>query len=92
MLSGIMVNEEIYFGLCITYMIEMNSRLIGKKNKYIKHEYLRNSVGFKYKECKSCRIRTQFTCIVCGFCWTCHWKVEQLAKIPQYLLEDIINE
>ncbi|GEM_PF-927715 len=70
----------------------MSSQLIGRKNKYHKHEYLRNSIELEYKECKSCKIRTQFTCVVCGFCWSCHWKVEQLAKIPKYLLEDVINE
>lgn len=33
-----------------------------------------------YKECKSCSNRTEFTCIRCGFCWSCHWKVEQIDK------------
>lgn len=33
-----------------------------------------------YKECKSCSNRTEFTCIKCGFCWSCHWKVEQIDK------------
>jgi len=72
--------------------IEMNSRLVGEKNKYLKHGYLRNSIKLEYKECRSCKTRTQFTCVVCGFCWSCHWKVEQLAKIPKHLLDDVINE
>jgi hypothetical protein len=91
-LTGIMTKEELYFRFDINWVDRMNSRLIGKKNKYLKHEYLRNSIDLEYKECKSCKIRTQFTCVVCGFCWSCHWKVEQLAKIPKYLLEDVINE
>lgn len=33
-----------------------------------------------YKECKSCSNRTEFICIRCGFCWSCHWKVEQIDK------------
>lgn len=70
----------------------MNSLLIGKKNKYQRHEYLRKSIKLEYRECKSCNVRTQFTCVVCGFCWSCHWKAEQLAKIPKHLLDDVINE
>ena len=70
----------------------MNFRLLGKKNRLQKHEYLRNTIELQYKECKSCNTRTQFACVVCGFCWSCHWKVEQLAKIPKFLLEDVINE
>jgi len=50
---------------------------------------LRNTTELEYKECRSCKTRTQFTCVVCGFCWSCHWKVEQLAKIPKHLLEDV---
>ncbi len=70
----------------------MSSRLIGKKNRLQKHEYLRNTIELQYKECKSCNTRSQFACVVCGFCWSCHWKVEQYAKVPKYLLEDVISE
>ncbi len=66
----------------------MNARTIGTKRNYIKHEYLRDSPGFNYTECKFCNVRTQFSCIICGFCWSCHWKIEQLAKIPYYFLEN----
>ena len=45
----------------------MNSRLIGKKNRLQKHEYLRNTIELQYKECKSCNTRSQFACVVCGF-------------------------
>lgn len=50
------------------------------------HEYLRDTGDWKYQTCKSCMGRTPFACIICGFCWSCHWKVEQLAKIPEHLL------
>jgi hypothetical protein len=33
-----------------------------------------------YKECNSCSNRTELTCIKCGLCWSCHWKVEQAEK------------
>jgi hypothetical protein len=44
------------------------------------HEYLRDTLELSYNECKSCKNRTQFTCI-CGFCYSCHWKNEKLEKI-----------
>src|SRR6476620_1937512 len=44
------------------------------------HEYLRDSLVYRYKECNSCNNRTEFTCIKCGFCWSCHWKVEKQPK------------
>ena len=69
----------------------MNSRTIGTKRKYLKHEYLRDSIGYKYHECRSCNVRTQFSCIICGFCWSCHWKIEQLAKIPYYFLAETMT-
>jgi len=69
----------------------MISRTIGTKRNYLKHEYLRDSIGFKYHECRSCNVRTQFSCIICGFCWSCHWKIEQLAKIPYYFLADTMT-
>jgi hypothetical protein len=69
----------------------MISRTIGTKRNYLKHEYLRDSIGYKYHECRSCNVRTQFSCIVCGFCWSCHWKIEQLAKVPYYFLADTMT-
>jgi hypothetical protein len=45
-----------------------------------RHEYLRDSLDSNYRECNSCKNRTEFTCIKCGFCWSCHWKVEQINK------------
>jgi hypothetical protein len=33
-----------------------------------------------YKECISCKGRTQFTCIICGYCYSCHWKEEKIES------------
>ena len=45
------------------------------------HEYQRDTLVLDYKECVSCKIRTQFTCAVCGYCYSCHWKEEELEKL-----------
>ena len=63
----------------------------GQNSLFYRHEYLRDTLSQRYKECESCKIRTQFTCVVCGFCWSCHWKLDQLSKIPEHLLKDSIN-
>ena len=44
------------------------------------HEYLRDTIASTYKECISCNIRTQFTCVKCGYCYSCHWKKEELER------------
>jgi hypothetical protein len=41
------------------------------------HEYERDTLSFRYEECKSCRNRTQLTCIKCRFCYSCHWKKKE---------------
>jgi hypothetical protein len=51
------------------------------------HEYLRDTLIYRYTECESCTNRTEFTCIKCGFCWSCHWKKEQAEKIESYNTE-----
>jgi len=51
------------------------------------HEYLRDTLIYRYTECESCTNRTEFTCIKCGFCWSCHWKKEQAEKIESYSTE-----
>lgn len=48
------------------------------------HEYLRDTLVYRYIECKSCTNRTEFTCIKCGFCWSCHWKMEQIERVDSY--------
>ena len=45
------------------------------------HEYLRDSFSFRYRDCISCGNRTEFTCIKCGYCYSCHWKKEQIEAI-----------
>jgi hypothetical protein len=47
------------------------------------HEYLRDSLRFRYTNCISCGNRTEYTCIKCGYCYSCHWKKEQLEEIEQ---------
>ena len=44
------------------------------------HEYLRDTLISTYKECISCNMRTQFTCVVCRYCYSCHWKKEELER------------
>jgi hypothetical protein len=44
------------------------------------HYYLRETLVLSYNECKSCGNRTQFACVRCGYCYSCHWKEEKLEK------------
>ncbi len=44
------------------------------------HEYLRDTLDSEYRNCNSCDNRTEFTCVKCGFCWSCHWGMEQSEK------------
>ena len=50
-------------------------------NDLIVHDYLRDTLVSAYKECISCNIRTQYTCVKCGYCYSCHWKKEKLDKV-----------
>ena len=45
------------------------------------HEYIRDSLHSSYENCISCGSRTEYTCIKCGYCYSCHWKREQLEEI-----------
>lgn len=45
------------------------------------HEYIRDTLYFRYQDCISCGNRTGFTCIKCGYCYSCHWKKEQIEEI-----------
>jgi hypothetical protein len=45
------------------------------------HEYIRDTLSFRYQDCISCGVRTEFTCIKCGYCYSCHWKKEQVEEI-----------
>jgi hypothetical protein len=44
------------------------------------HEYLRDTLIPIYKECVSCNSRTRFTCVKCGYCYSCHWKMEESGR------------
>jgi hypothetical protein len=45
------------------------------------HEYIRDTISFRYQNCVFCGNRTEFTCIKCGYCYICHWKKEQIEDI-----------
>jgi hypothetical protein len=45
------------------------------------HEYIRDTMSFRYQDCVFCGNRTEFTCIKCGYCYSCHWKKEQAKEI-----------
>jgi hypothetical protein len=45
------------------------------------HEYIRDTITFRYRNCISCGTRTEFTCLKCGYCYSCHWKKEQVEEI-----------
>ena len=47
----------------------------------ILHDFLRDTLVSSYKECISCKSRTQFTCFKCGYCYSCHWKKEELDRV-----------
>jgi hypothetical protein len=47
----------------------------------ILHDFLRDTLVSTYKECISCKSRTQFTCVKCGYCYSCHWKKEELDRV-----------
>jgi hypothetical protein len=51
-----------------------------KSQTTLSHEYIRDTLPFRYRECKSCGTRTELTCIKCGFCYSCHWKKEEVEK------------
>jgi hypothetical protein len=53
------------------------------------HDYLRDTLEPRYNECKSCGNRTQFTCIQCDFCYSCHWKKEELEKRKKIQFEPL---
>jgi hypothetical protein len=45
------------------------------------HEYTREAFSVRrQQECVSCGHRTEFTCIKCRYCYSCHWKREQIEE------------
>jgi hypothetical protein len=53
------------------------------------HEYISDTLTFRYRECKFCGTRTELTCIKWGFCYSCHWKKEEVER---QLLDNIYHE
>ena len=45
------------------------------------HEYTRDVSIRRFQDCVSCGHRTEFMCIKCNFCYSCHRKREQIEKI-----------
>jgi hypothetical protein len=45
------------------------------------HEYTGEAFSLRYQDCISCGHRTEFTCVKCGYCYSCHWKREQVEAI-----------
>ncbi|HKI07477.1 MAG TPA: hypothetical protein VKA09_03700 [Nitrososphaeraceae archaeon] len=45
------------------------------------HEYIIDTMSFRYQDCVFCGNRTEFTCIKCGYCYSCHWKKEQVEQL-----------
>jgi hypothetical protein len=45
------------------------------------HEYTGEVLSLRYKDCISCHRRTEFTCVKCGYCYSCHWKREQVEQV-----------
>src|SRR5918992_5517360 len=45
------------------------------------HEYTGEVLSLRYKDCISCHHRTEFTCVKCGYCYSCHWRREQIEEI-----------
>jgi hypothetical protein len=50
-------------------------------SELILHDFLRDTLVSTYKECIYCKSRTQFTCVKCGYCYSCHWKKEELDRV-----------
>jgi hypothetical protein len=51
-----------------------------KSGQKASHEYIRDTLTFRYKECILCRNRTNLTCIKCGYCYSCHRKEEEVER------------
>jgi hypothetical protein len=51
-------------------------------------EYI-GDASMGYRDCIFCGHRTEFSCIKCGYCYSCHWKKEQEEEIePRDNLKD----
>ena len=57
----------------------------------IVHDFLRDTLVSTYKECIYCKSRTQYTCVKCGHCYSCHWKKEELDRAQLEALATTAN-
>jgi hypothetical protein len=55
----------------------------------ILHDYLRDTIVSTYKGCIYCKSRTQFTCVRCGYCYSCHWKREELDRVQLEIAKSV---
>ena len=44
------------------------------------HEYATSYSNVLYKECTHCNKRTLHICLRCGYCYSCHFKIESLER------------
>src|SRR5918994_160924 len=69
--------------------LKITSNTKSESRTTVPHEYIRDTLTFRYGECRFCGARTQLTCIKCGFCYSCHWKKE---KVEKQLLDNKYHE
>jgi hypothetical protein len=60
------------------------------------HEYLAESgKSTIYKDCAECRKRKSTICVMCNYCYSCHYKVERMEgsskKVPPVRVTHIKN-
>jgi len=41
-----------------------------------RHAFLAQATQQLYRACKNCDKRTPHVCTTCGFCYSCHWRIE----------------
>jgi hypothetical protein len=51
-----------------------------KSGQKASHEYIRDTLTFRYQKCINCQNRTNLTCIKCGYCYSCHRKEEEVER------------
>ena len=68
----------------------MPPQRLNNDNSYCYHEFLGDTLPYStYLECSSCKNRTQLICVKCSYCYSCHWKKEQLEYKIQYIIMTI---
>jgi hypothetical protein len=44
------------------------------------HEYFTSYIKPSYGECVDCKKRTTHICLKCSYCYSCHFKIENIEK------------